>query len=206
MSERPTLTTTAGAPAANNQNSITAGHARSASHGGLSAHREARAPEPRAHSRAHCARQGLGRFRRVDDHPRHLEIHPGEVPAAGRQDGHAGAVFDGCRRARRGRRRARCARLCLEVLYWRRQLGPGGQQHAGVLRARRLQVSRLHPYAKTPPARQYALAHGDVGFLVAIPRKSAPSHHPDVGSGTADLADAHERVWLANLFADQRQE
>ena len=59
---------------------------RPASDGGLSAHREARAPEPRAHSRAHRARQRLGRFRHIDDHRRHLEIHQGEMPPAGRQD------------------------------------------------------------------------------------------------------------------------
>ena len=44
------------------------------------------------------------------------------------------------RRARRGRRRARRARLRPQVLHRGRQLGPGRQQHAGLLRPRSLQV------------------------------------------------------------------
>ena len=50
------------------------------------------------------------------------------------------------RRARRGRRRARRARLRPQVLHRRGQLGHGGQQHAGLLHPRSLQVPRLHPH------------------------------------------------------------
>ena len=78
MTERPILTTTAGAPIADNQNSLTAGP-RGPLLGGLPAAREARAPEPRANSRAHGARQGMGRIWHAHDHRRHLEIHQGEV-------------------------------------------------------------------------------------------------------------------------------
>ena len=35
-----------------------------------------------------------------------------------------------------------------------------------------LQVPRLHPHPEAPPAHQPALAHGDVGFLVAVARKA----------------------------------
>jgi Catalase len=47
---------------------------------------------------------------------------------------------------------------------------------------------------------QYPIAHRDLGFLVAIPGKSAPT---DVGPGPSDLANTHERVRKPYLFLDQ---
>ena len=41
-------------------------------------------------------------------------------------------------------------------------------QHASLLRARSLQVPRLHSYAEAASEDQYALADRDVGFLVVI--------------------------------------
>jgi mono/diheme cytochrome c family protein len=47
-------------------------------------------------------------------------------------------------------------------------LGSGRQQHAGVLRARPVQVPRLHPYPEAPSENQFAFAYRHVGFLVAL--------------------------------------
>jgi catalase len=81
MPKKPTLTTTAGAPIADNQNSITAGP-RGPVLARLPTHRETCPSEPGTHSRAHGARQGLGRWH-AHHHRRHLEIHQGQGAAAG---------------------------------------------------------------------------------------------------------------------------
>ena len=49
-------------------------------------------------------------------------------------------------------------------------------------RARPLQVSGFHPHAKTRSQNQLAQPDFDVGFLVALARKFAPSHDPVFGS------------------------
>ena len=86
MSKKPTLTTTAGAPIADNQNSHYSGAARAGADPGLPADRKARAPEPRAHSGTYGACQGLGRLRHADHHRRHLEVHEGQGATARRED------------------------------------------------------------------------------------------------------------------------
>ena len=177
--------------------------ARSGPPAGLSVDREADAPEPRAHSRAAGPRQGLGRARHADHHRGHLQIHQGEGAAARQEDADDRPLLDGRRRARRRRRRARRARLRPQVLHRGRQLGPRRQQHAGLLRPRRLQVPRLHPHPEAPPAHPSALADGDVGFLVAQPGKPAPDHDPLFGSRPADRRPPHQRLRLAHLLADQ---
>ena len=57
------------------------------------------------------------------------------------------------RRAGRRRRRARRPRLRNEVLHPRGELGPRRQQHPCLLRARPLQVPRLHPLPEARPKR-----------------------------------------------------
>ena len=123
--------------------------ARAAAGPGLAAVREARPFQPRAHPRARGPRQGLGRLRHASPSPTTSRATPRPTLfAAGRQeDRGAAALLDRRRREGRGRRRARRARLRAEVLYRGRQLGPGRQQHAGLLRARSATSS---PTSSTP--------------------------------------------------------
>ena len=90
--------------------------------------------------------------------------------AGGRQD-HAGvrALLHRGRRARLDRHRARRARLCRQVLHRRRQLGPGRQQHPGVLHPGRDEVPR-------PDPRRQARA---------APRHAAGRHRRTTPSGTS---------------------
>jgi len=78
------------------------------------------------------------------------------------------------------------------------------QQHARLLRARPDEISRFHPHPEAPPAHQSALAHGDVGFLVAQSGIAASGNDPDVGSRPAQKPHAHERLRLAHLFLLER--
>uniref|UniRef100_A0A0N4Z3P8 LigA n=1 Tax=Parastrongyloides trichosuri TaxID=131310 RepID=A0A0N4Z3P8_PARTI len=108
--------------------------------------REDPAFRPRAHSRAHRPRARLGRARRVraDREPR--TIHHSQDPHRGRRENRTvRPLLD--RGGRRGfdRHAARRARLCGEVLHQGGELGPGGQQHPGLLHPGRDQVPRPDP-------------------------------------------------------------
>jgi catalase len=82
-----------------------------------------------------------------------------------------------------------------------------------------LQVPGLHPHPEAPPAHQPALAHRDVGLLVALARVAAPGHHPDVrprparsapmhmngyGSHTYSFWNDNERFWVKFHFKTQQ--
>ena len=69
------MTTTAGAPVADNQNSLTAGPRGPVLMQDYQLTREAGPPEPRADPGARRPCQGLGRLRHADRHPRHHPIH-----------------------------------------------------------------------------------------------------------------------------------
>ena len=101
---------------------------------------------------------------------------------------HAGvrALLDRGRRARLDRHRARRARLRGQVLHRRRQLGPGRQQHSGVLHPGRDEVSGSHPRRETRAAPRHAAggerARHVLGFRVADARVRAHADVGDVGS------------------------
>ena len=171
---------------------------------GLPAHRKARPSEPRAHSRAGGARQGLGRVRNIHRQPRHLALHPGQGPPARREVRCAGPVLHRGRRARGGGRRARRARLRGEVLHRGGQLGSGREQHPGLFHPRPLQVPGLHPYPETASEDAPAEPRGHVGLLVAVAGVAAPDHHPDVGSRLPHGAHVHERLRVPHLQLHQR--
>ena len=181
------LTTTAGAPVADNQNSITAGPRGPVLMQDyqllekLAHQNRERIPERVVHAKGWGA---FGTLTVTHDITRYTTRRG--FLEDGQEDRHAHAFFDGGRRTGRRRRRARRARLRHEILHRGRQLGPGRQQHAGVLRARSLKIPGLHPHAEAPSAHQPALADGDVGFLVALARKSAPGDDPDVGPRPAE--------------------
>ena len=95
----------------------------------------------------------------------------------------------GSRGARR--QRARPARLRAEVLHRGRQLGPRGQQHAGLLHPRSAQVPRLHPQPEARPLHERAGARERLGLLLLESRGDPPVHlavrrprHPGVATAT----------------------
>jgi len=87
-----------------------------------------------------------------------------------------------------------------------RQLGPGRQQHAGLFRARPLQIPRLHPHAKARPQDQHAQRDGDVGFMVAEPGEPASGHDPVLRPRPAQELPQHERPWQPYLQLYQRRQ
>ncbi len=177
--QRPTLTTAAGIPVGDNQNSLTAGP-----RGPLlvqdwqlfekHAHfNRERIPERVVHAKGSAA---FGTFTVTNDITRYTKATL--FAAVGKKTevllrfstvaGEKGAAD--AERDVRG--------FALQVLYRGRQLGPGRQQHAGVLRARSLQVPRFHPHPEARPAHQLRNRHRDVGFLVAVAGEPAPGDDP----------------------------
>ena len=206
MTERK-LTNAAGAPVADNQNSMTAG-----ARGPVVlqdvwlleklAHFDREViPERRVHAKGSGA---FGTLKVTHDISRYTKA---KVFAAGRQGNAAlHALLDGGRRARRRRRRARRARLLDQVLHGRRQLGRGRQQHAGVLHPRSAEVSGLHPHAKARPVHQHAQQHRRVGFLVASSGVAASGHDPDERSRHSAELPADARLRLAHVLVHQREQ
>ena len=195
-----TLTTAAGAPVGDNQNSMTAGP-----RGPVAlqdfwlieklAHFDREViPERRVHAK------GSGAFGTLQGHARHLALHESEGVRGSRQGNAAvHALFDGRRRTRRSRRRARRARFLDQVLHGRRQLGRGRQQHAGVLHPRSAQVSGLHPHAKARSVHQHAQQRGGVGFLVASSGVAASGDDSDERSRHSEELPADARLRLAHV-------
>ena len=111
--------------------------------------------------------------------------------------------------ARLDRHAARRARLCRQVLYRGRHLGPGRQQHAGLLHPGRHQVSRPDPRGEArAEQRDSAGAVGSrhlLGLRLADPRERP---HADVGDerprDPAQLRD-DGRLRRPHLPAGQRQ-
>ena len=129
------------------------GRARADAAGRLHPAREDHPLRPRAHSRAGgaCARRGRARLLRADQVAG--RIHAGRLPAGGGH-AHAGvrALLHRGGLARLVRHGARRARLRGQVLHARGQLRPGGQQHPGVLRPGRDEVSRTW-FMRSSPSR-----------------------------------------------------
>jgi catalase len=126
MSKKPTLTTTAGAPISDNQNSITAGP-----RGPLLiqdyqlieklAHQNReRIPERTVHAKGWGAHGTLTITGDISKYTKAKALQPGaKTDMIARFSTVAGE---------RGRRRTRRARLCAEILHRGGQLGPGRQQ------------------------------------------------------------------------------
>ncbi len=177
------LTTNQGVAIADNQNSLEGRAARADAARRLHPAREDHPLRPRAHSRAHrsCARLGRARLLRVLQAAG--EVHPCRAVCRSRQ-GHAGvrALLHGGRRARLGRHRARCARLRREVLHRRRQLGPGRQQHAGVLHSGRDEVPRPRACRQARAASRHAASRVGARHVLGLRFADARvDPHADVG-------------------------
>ena len=193
--ETTTLTTAGGAPVPDNQNSITAG-----ARGPvllqdwqliekLAHQNRERIPERVVHAKGWGAHGTLTVTNDITRYTRaKLFSAVGKTDPADRPVLH-GRGRGGCRRRRAGRARVRG-----EILHRGRQLGPGGEQHAGILRARPAEVPGLHPHPEAPSEDQSAVTDRDVGFLVAQPGKPASGHHSDVRPRLADQPAFHERL------------
>ena len=78
-------------------------------------------------------------------------VHQGRLPrSVGKTHRHLPALLHGGRRAGLRRHRPRPPRLRDQVLHRRGQLRHGRQQHAGLLRARPVEVPGLHPLPEAP--------------------------------------------------------
>ena len=164
-------------------------------------------PERRMHAKGSGA---YGTFTVTHDITKYTKA---KIFSAGRQeDRPLRALLHRGRRARRGRRRARHPRLRDQVLHRGRQLGPGRQQHAGLLPARPAQVPGPQPRGEARPAHQPAQREEQLGLLDLAARGAAPDHHHHerprasrysyrhmhgFGSHTFSLINAkNERFWV----------
>ena len=121
------------------------------------------------------------------------------------EDGHVHPLLDGRLVARRPGRGPRPAWLRDEVLHRGRQLGPRGQQHAGLLHPGRHQVPGLHPFAEARPVHEPARAGQRVGFLLPLARSHAPVHMALWRPRHPGVVPPHGRVQLAHLPVGQHQ-
>ena len=114
----------------------------------------------------------------------------------GGRQAHAGvrALLDRGRRARLDRHGARRARLRGQVLHRRRQLGPGRQQHPGVLHPGRDEVPRPRPRGQARAAPRHAAGRERARHLLGLRLADARvDAHADVG----DVATARSRAATA---------
>ena len=140
------MTTNHGVPISDNQNSLKAGR-----RGAVAARRLRPAREdPAFRSRAHpgadrpCARLGGARLFRADRVAGRIHARQ-DADRGRRKDRGVRPLLDRGRRRGLGRHAARRARLRGQVLHQGGQLGPGRQQHPGVLHPGRDQVPRPDP-------------------------------------------------------------
>ena len=123
------------------------------------------------------------------------------------------------RRARRSRRRTRHPRLRYEVLHRPGQLGPRGQQHAGIFPARPAEIPGPQPRRKTRPPHQSASALNNWDFWTSLPEalhqvtivmsdRGLPAtyrHMHGFGSHTFSFISAkNERYWVKFHFKTQQ--
>ena len=205
MSQTPSnacrvMTATAGKPIADKQNSLTAGP-----RGPillqdwqliekLAHQNRERIPERTVHAKGWGA---FGTFTVTKDITKYTRAEI--FGAVGKKTGMLRPILDRRRRAGRGRRRARCARRRAALLHRTGQLGPGGQQHAGVLHPRPAEVPRLHPHPEAPPGDEPAQQHRSLGLMEPEPREPASGDDPDERPRHPGEPALHERPWLAHL-------
>ena len=207
MSEAKKLTTNAGCPVADNQNVMTAGPRGPQLLQDVwflekLAHFDREViPERRMHAKGSGA---FGTFTVTHDI---TQVHAGEDLLAGRQEDRAvRALHHRRRRARRGRRRARHPRLRRQVLHRGRQLGPGRQQHAGVLPPRPAQVPRPQPRGQARPAHQPAQREEQLGLLDLAAGSAAPDHDRHERPRHPGDLPPHARLRQPHLQLHQREE
>ena len=99
----------------------------------------------------------------------------------------------------------RPARLRAEVLHAGGQLRPRRQQHAGLLRARSLELPGLHPLPEAPRRHRSPRQQHAVGLLDAEARVRPPGHDPHERPRDAEDDAPHERLRQPHVHVDQRR-
>jgi catalase len=207
MSDRPTLTTTAGAPIGDNQNAVTAGR-----HGPvllqdyqllekLAHQNRERIPERTVHAKGWGAH---GVFTVTHDITKYTKAKV--FSAIGKKTevivrfsnvaGELGAAD--AERDLRGF----AVKFYTEEGNW----DLTGNNTPIFFVRDPYKISGFYPHAKAPPARQYALADCNVGFLVTVAGEPAPGHLANGRSRIATEPAVHERLRLTRLFVHQRTE
>ena len=150
---------------------------------GLHPPREDHPLRSRADPRAHRPRPRLGGARLLRVLQAAGAVHPGlDLRRGGQADAGLRALLDRARRARLDRHGARRARLRGEVLHRRGQLGPGRQQHAGVLHPGRDEVPRPRPRRQARAALRDAAGRVGARHVLGLRLADARDHpHADVG-------------------------
>ena len=202
------LTTNQGVPIADNQNSLKAGLR------GPTVLEDFILREKITHfdheripgARGPCARLGstwLFRVLRSADRPDARRA----VRRSRQADAGLRALLDRARRARRGRPDARRARLRGQVLYRRRQLGPGRQQHPGLLHPGRDEVPRPRPRRQARAASPDAAGRVGARHVLGLRRPDARDlAHADVGDvGPRDPAQLPDDAGLRRAHLPARQ-
>ena len=171
--DKKRLTSENGKPIADNQNIQTAGVRGPAMLQDVWYARKTRPLRPGSDPRTPHARQRLGRLRHLHRDARHHANTPGprSFSQVGKQTDVSRPLLDRSRRARRRRCRARHPRLRHEILHRHGQLGPGRQQHAGLLPARSAEIPRPEPRHQTRSAHRHAKCQQQLGLLDAPARK-----------------------------------
>jgi hypothetical protein len=204
---RGELTTNQGVPVADNQNSLKAGcAARRCSRTSSSARRSPTSTTSASPS-ASCTRAARrARLLRVLRAARRV-TRASLFSEAGKRR-RCSCASRPCRRARLDRHRARRARLRGEVLHRRRQLGPGRQQHPGVLHPGRDEVPRPGPRGEARAAPRDAAGGERARHVLGLRLADARDHpHADVGDvGPRDPAQLPHDAGLrrAHLPPGQR--
>ena len=204
--DRPTLTTAAGIPVGDNQNSLTAGP-----RGPLlvqdwqlfemHAHfNRERIPERVVHAKGSGA---YGTLRITGDIS---PLHQGTGVAAGSRERMLPAFLHRRRRERRGGRRARRTGLRSQGSTPRRATGNlvGNNTPVFFVRDPYKFPDFIHTQ-KRDPRTHLRNPDGDVGLLVSVSGEPAPDHDPDVRSWRAQEQPAHERLRLPYVQPRQRR-
>ena len=172
------LTTVAGAPVPDNQNSLTAGARGPMLLQDRVVPREARPLRPRGHPRAAHARQGFRRVRHVDGDARHLAVHVAKIFSEIGKKTEMFARFStvaGERGAADAERDIRgfAVKFYTEEGNW----DIVGNNTPGVLLPRPAEVPRPQPRGQARPAHQSAFTREQLGLLDEPARGAAPGHH-----------------------------
>ena len=206
MSEKKQLTTSAGAPVADNQNSMTAGPRGPVLLQDyqliekLAHQNRERIPERPVHAKgwgAHGALTITNDITRYSKAGLFSEVGK-QTPMIARFSTVAGEL--GAADAERDVR-GFALKFYTEEGNW----DMVGNNTPVFFRARPLQVSGLHPHAEAPPQDQPAFARRDVGLLVAVAGESAPGDDPDVRPRPACERPPRQRLRLPHLLPDQQR-
>ena len=191
MPDKEQLTTAAGIPVPDNQNSISVGP-----NGPLlfAPDREERAFQPRARAGARGACEGRGRVRLLQGHGGRDEVDEGEDvlrrPGRSRRRSRGSPPW----RARKVRRLERDPRGFALKFYTRgRQLRPGGQQHARVLRPRRAMPPTSFT-ARSAIRERTCASQRRCGTSGRLAGEFASGDHPVLRPWHAALVSSHERL------------